>query len=471
MFSQPGRLIVVIFVVVSYFYWASISPLPAKVSKYADGYYQLLGDSFLSGHVNVPVNPPSYFFKLPNPYDPNQNSKARGWCLYNGTNYTCSYLLHDLSFYKNKFYLYFGPLPVIAFYIPFKLLTNYYPSDTVGVLFFLSIGFIFQFALMIKIRNTFFSWLPESWLLLAGIVLGIANNSSFLLVRSVFYEVAISGAFCSISIAIYFLFNILTLNARVKDVLLFSLFLSFAVASRAHFSLVCFLMTVLLSFYFVKKISSKRWPSIFLALFIPPVCVGFLLALYNVERYGSIFEFGQSYQLSSVMLSKSLFNISNIFQNIKTGIYSYFFRPYFVSYSDRGYSLIKIPDKYILDHLAGVLSTAPILLFFLSLPRLVYQQLKNNSEKVPLLYFLMLLSVIPIFLIGFLCCLSGATQRYVTDFIPYLLILSIVSFWIMASNEKNIMMPRLPKMLFVGLAAISIFVCFRHGLYVQVLAI
>ncbi|WP_019217529.1 hypothetical protein [Legionella tunisiensis] len=92
--------------------------------------YQYLTESFLSGHLNLLVSPSPELLQLADPYDPIQNSHFR---------------LHDASLYKGKYYLYFGPLPVVVFYLPFKLLTGYYPSGGLASFVFLSSGFIVSF--------------------------------------------------------------------------------------------------------------------------------------------------------------------------------------------------------------------------------------------------------------------------------------------------------------------------------------
>src|SRR4029078_5413766 len=89
--------------------------------------------------------------QLKNPYDYHQNFKIKfpdGQLMHEK--------LHDASLYANKFYLYFGPLPVLTLYIPCKLITGYYPPDCFAVFLFLSMGFLICYGLLWRIKKNYF---------------------------------------------------------------------------------------------------------------------------------------------------------------------------------------------------------------------------------------------------------------------------------------------------------------------------
>ena len=66
-------------------------------------YYDSLASSFSQRHLYLEINPDPALLALPNPYDPNART---------GIDYP-----QDVSLYKGKFYLYFGPTPALILVI------------------------------------------------------------------------------------------------------------------------------------------------------------------------------------------------------------------------------------------------------------------------------------------------------------------------------------------------------------------
>src|SRR3990167_4997190 len=120
------RLATILCVIVAYVFFVWNGYYPFTVSAPPHNHYSYLTQGFLSGHLNLSISPPAELLNLSNPYDPKQNIHIR-WG---------DPVVHDVSLYHEKYYLYFGPLPVVAFFIPFKLLTGFYPSESWAVFFF-----------------------------------------------------------------------------------------------------------------------------------------------------------------------------------------------------------------------------------------------------------------------------------------------------------------------------------------------
>jgi hypothetical protein len=136
-----SRLAVIFVVISSYLFFALPHMMPNSFSKTPGTHYQFLTAGFLDGHLSLSLQPLPELVKLDNPYDPRQNAQTR---------------YHDASLYHGKYYLYFWPLPVLAFFMPFKLLTGLYAPDALGIAFFCAIGFLLNFLLLIKIQKNIF---------------------------------------------------------------------------------------------------------------------------------------------------------------------------------------------------------------------------------------------------------------------------------------------------------------------------
>lgn len=71
------------------------------------GFYNLLADSFSAGRIDLLIDPPQELLDLKNRRDPIANQKTR---------------ILDVSLYGKRFYLYFGTVPALVLFIPFRWL-------------------------------------------------------------------------------------------------------------------------------------------------------------------------------------------------------------------------------------------------------------------------------------------------------------------------------------------------------------
>jgi hypothetical protein len=115
------------------FYWwtANTSYYPPKVGPNVEDRYNLLTDGFTHGQLSFRVQPPSGLLALENPYDPVANLPYRAG--------DAGY--HDVSLYKGRFYLYFGPTPVVTLFAPFRVLGLGHISESFAVLLYSWTGF------------------------------------------------------------------------------------------------------------------------------------------------------------------------------------------------------------------------------------------------------------------------------------------------------------------------------------------
>ncbi|STX52412.1 Uncharacterised protein [Legionella busanensis] len=447
------RLALTIYILVAYAFYPDFH---LAVDAVPHSLYQYLTQSFLAGHLDLLVQPSQELLNLPDPYDPVQNYKLR---------------LHDASLYNDKYYLYFGPLPIIVFHIPFKLLTGFYPSDGLAAFFFLSLGFMVNFFLIIKIKEQYFPRISELQLGLMGALLGFANGAPFLMSRPVVYEIAIASTFCFMSFALFFLYKI-TQKYKTKDIILFSLCLSLCVAGRPHFVLICFCLLPALFIYLIKHTSKNRF-TLITALFAPAAGVGFMLALYNYVRFGSIWNFGHIWQLSCnniKALHKELSNLGKIPRNLLYSSYFYFLQPFLIVKIFPYIRLIwhncryHIDNDYYLEAIVGVFITTPFILLVLALPKLILIYFRNRKKTAPLLWFLLFTSFVPFITTLFLLILPFAIQRYQVDFIPYWVLLAIITFWLYEDYARHSIHFKIIKIIFIVTAVMSIYMGFSLGL-------
>lgn len=428
-------------VILTYTLICERNPYFMKLTKAPDTLYQLQTDGFLHKQLSLNLEAPIGLKKLPNPYDHISNVKYRV-TIATQTNhgyFINQRSINDFTYYNQKLYSCFGPLPILTLILPFKIITDYYLSEVDAILFFLIIAFLFQFILLKNIRDRFFKNISEFELMIVGIAIGITNNSIFLLMRPRFYELAIASAYCMVSISLIFLYRSMLAKPRVINIFFFSLFLSLAVAGRPTFAIACFSMLIGTSIWIIKCSPYKNKAYALAALLFPMIAVCFALAYYNYLRFDSIFEFGQNYMLSGTLINNgtnSLFNFEHLGRSILHGLYYYLFSKYDNLNFNENYGILLVirPEYYYIDSIAGALSTASYILFCLFL--LVF--IKNKLKTIqPLLQFILLYSLVPISVFIFLCTLNGTSQRYISDFLPYLCTLAILSVWLLQYKFVN----------------------------------
>jgi len=430
--------------------------------------YQYLTESFLKNHANLLIPVPPEYLKISNPYDFKQFRSIK---LADGTYFKNR--LCDVSFYKEKFYLYFGPLPVIFFYIPFKLITGLYPPAPLAVFFFLSLGFCIQYLLLLRIKEDFFKDISESHMVLAGFIMGYAWPLLFTIAIANYLETPISAAYCLMNMALFYLYKIFKNHFQNRDLFIFSMCLSLSVAGRPYFALI-FLFLCPWLLYKIYRNKDRIMISSLCVIF-PAVFIGSLLAVYNYARFDSIFEFGQRYQLlggDDHGLYQGLFQLKNMMSNIVLGFYNYFIRPVSVNslipYIAMFYEAKIAKNYYFYDDSAGLFLTNPFILFVLLFPFMIRFYFKNKKylSLRPLLWFLIFLSFISLIIIGFILSINFGSRRYVIDFSPYLIMLSIITVWL-SKNYLSSQIFKILNLFYVITGILSIYIGFWIGAFTK----
>jgi hypothetical protein len=170
------------------------------------------------------------------------------------------------------------------------------------------------------------------------------------------------------------------------------------------------------------------------------------LSWYNWARFGSIFETGITYQLAGPYLQKyhqDLFSPAYILQNI----YNYLFIPPKVKsafpflipiYGNTNpiISFLPLPKIYYSQEIAGYLISAPFVVFaIIPAMNLIshFHRFPNSllNEDDRHIFTWLTASLLGSFLVAFAFFLVffWVAMRYFLDFIPPLLLLSIIGFW------------------------------------------
>ena len=338
----------------------------------------------------------------------------------------------DLSYYKEKIYLYFGLTPALLFYLPFNLLSKYCLSD--NIIAFVTVSLIFIFSLLIlKIFNKEFLHykIKPHFQFLTILLVGFCNYGMILAIKAEIYEVCSLSAALLLLVAVYlFIKNILTTNKTNIFIFFISLTLSLSVGARPHYVLtipIFFILVIYIEYTKSKNIKDILISTLYFLL--PCIIYGTILALYNYLRFDSIFEFGWKYQLNSHNQYNFTPAIKDFFIGLKYHLCQFPENNISDSYTIFSFVMGKghrIANEFVVG-LIYVCPLAPLMLF-------IPFKLKKE-EKFIITVFVLLFTL---FIINFnIACLFGPMRRYAFEYIYILTILSLMSFFVLNKDILN----------------------------------
>jgi hypothetical protein len=361
-------------------------------------YYNRLVDGFRSGHLYLAGDPAPEMAQLKNPYDPVENAPYR---------------LHDATYYKGKYYLYFGPVPALLLFWPYQAITGEYLWHRQGVAIFGSATFLVAVGLLCAIRRRYFPQAGAIAMFFAVIGLGMANTIPIVLRRPDVWEVPITCSAMCIMLALAALWQAIHQPARR--------WLWTALASAAYGASIGARPAVLLgaAMLLVPAICSWRERAGFAAVrkvvaaaVLPIFCVGLALLVYNWLRFENPLEFGQKYQLAGVDNTKAkFFNGAFFWYNLRL----YLWEPaqwsqYFPFVT--GIAVPPPPEGQLgVESMFGVLTNTPFVWLALLAPWLVVTPSAWRRFVFTAVTYTALAG-------GTVMLFGGACNRYFVDFIP-----------------------------------------------------
>ncbi len=269
-----------------------------------DMYSQLLTDALLSGRTNLNVQLSEKLLTLDNPYDETER-EAKG--LIRDEDY-----IMDAAYYQGNYYVYFGVIPALLFFVPFKWMTGMYLSTGLMTCLLFGIYLIFLNMLLVKCLK---NMLPDTsfGLYILGILLLDAGSVAFCFVsRAKFYELVYGAGLAFAAAGLYLLASVYwTQKKNYLRIFFGGLFLATAVGCRPTMVLYSFLLIPYLTDCFFKKQLIKR-KGCLIALIIPYILVAAGLMWYNAVRFGNVFDFGQNYQLTVTDMAKDSYKFATL---------------------------------------------------------------------------------------------------------------------------------------------------------------
>lgn len=281
--------------------------------------YQELAEALAKGQVYLDQMPSDGLLQAENPYDTIALQAEQ-----------ISYLM-DYTFYEGKYYVYFGIIPELLCFLPYYLLTgNHLANYQVIYLFYL----LFAIGVFGLIRELFvlckkkIADNPALYFLLSVAVCFLPNYI-YILTRPDMYHIPIMSAtaFLTLSLFLFLAGSRTEKKGHRIALLLLGAFCGAAVAGcRPQFLLYELLIFVVLwringkkKGKYAEKVYWEDWASVL----IPYLLLGCFIFWYNKARFGSGFDFGATYSLTTNDMNHRGFSVPRMIQ----GLFSFLFQP------------------------------------------------------------------------------------------------------------------------------------------------
>lgn len=421
----------VLFVLFLYFFFGSGGTLEFRRVHWGTTLYTSQGQGFLDGNLHMAHTPDPAILALANPYE----LKGR-----EGLPYP-----FDASLFEKKYYLYFSPVPLFLFAIPYRLLANGWPSDALMATFFCAWSFLVSVAFARRVNA---KPLPL-WILL----LGIGNIVLFFLGDLRVYEVASA---CGMALGATWAYALLRFMEKpsARSAAVMGVFLALTIATRPN-TIVLMVVAAAAAFLVNRRL--------LVAAMVPVAIAGIAYGAYNYARFHTPFETGLSYQLSVKPMQDEtpcrLYTRSDFGRFLNTSMHYVFLPPKFLAtfpwvtlrYNDvdQRVSFPAMPEQ-----VGGFATVTPLTMIASSLALLLL--LAKRVQHSGLRASLLLLAGAWLVMLTLSTC-RWVTARYSLDFYALLLLGSMLAIehGLAFLREAGVSVRPL-RWLFVALALYSI---------------
>lgn len=275
-------------------------------------YHDLQANGFLSGHLSLPIQPDPHLLQAKNPYD---YSNVNYWWL-------------DASFYKGKYYMYWGPVPALCdAAVKWLLGIRASLGDQYLAVFFHCMTFWCGALLVERLVTRLFSARARGFIALGALVFAFANPSPHGVATASTYQTAIIAAQAWLCFGLIFAFDAVwhagTPAARWWRLPVGGAGFALALGSRVTV-VPAIALLIPLSALATAWPSNRRWLRFVtntLTMGLPVLAGGVGLLTFNKLRFDHFLEFGSKLQLSAFPIG-----FSRVY--VPANLYAYAFRPW-----------------------------------------------------------------------------------------------------------------------------------------------
>ena len=283
--------------------------------------YAELAKAMAHGQLYLEEEPPQWLQDMADPYDKGARDEAQ--------KETGEPYLFDVAYHDGHYYVYFGVVPVVLFYLPFYLLTGANFPTAIGVLIACVAFVLGCSALLDRFARYHFKRVSLGLYLLLQIPLVTCCGILYLLKFPTFYSLPIMLGLAFSVWGLYFWMRGRASAARSagpeKWYLAGSLCMALVVGCRPQLVVLSLLAFPLFwrAYITERRLFSPRGAREFVCLVAPYAVVAAGLMGYNYARFGSLTDFGANYNLTVNDMTKRGWKLGRL----APALFAYFLQP------------------------------------------------------------------------------------------------------------------------------------------------
>ncbi len=428
---QRVFLLVTLFVVHVGVFWILTDMNPAFTWGIPEHHkqYQKLAEALAEGSFALMESPAQSLQGLDNPYDYAYRDDV---VAAHGENYAW-----DTAYYNGKYYVYFGVVPVLLFYLPYYLLTGSHIPNYVVVLI---ASALFVAGFLVCMQETARKWFPKLslgiWILTTELAL-LGSGIIYLNKRPDLYNIPIvMGLACGMLGLACFLKADKENELSLKWLALGTFFTALIAGCRPQLILFAFIPVILFrkhlfSLQFYRSTKGKKAVAVVL---LPLVLVGGFLMYYNFSRFGSVADFGANYNLTT----NDMRHRGWVWGRIPLGMFVYFLQPMKFTTQFPFVEMIHTGSQYmgttIQEHTAGGVFATHLFALFGFAPFVLKKYLRKENHT-PWLVAVCCMTAAGIIAVADVE-MAGILWRYQNDFLIFIMIGAVLSCWMISCHKK-----------------------------------
>lgn len=402
-----------------------------KITKNNQQYqYHLLAEALMDGHFYLNEEPPEALVNMDNPYDRYERDRVL-----KEADETYRW---DVAYYEGKYYVYFGIVPELLFFLPTRLL-GIMIINKAPVMIMLMLSVIFGYLLMRELTRRWFK--DTSFLIYMLMSVLFVNSIGIYLGIRVpdLYMIPISHALAFSLMGLYLWLRALPDNEGEKldgvNLFLGSLSMALVAGCRPQVVLASFLAIPMFWKYVFKERQLFSVKSIgkTIAFVSPYVVVAVFLMFYNYSRFGNPFDFGASYNLTTMDMVSEKFSIGKI----PLGLFTYYIQPPYITgifpYIQKVDIYRNFMGNFVMEQLYGGMIPCNIILISLFFVRKVKDSLKAKKLFIPWIMLVAFGIIITVadFNTG------GLIHRYMIDFMWLIFGACVITIFALYEKYSN----------------------------------
>lgn len=387
--------------------------------------YHKLAVAISQGEVSIPIGIEKDLALIENPYDytvrqnsvPNVN---RGW---------------DTAFYNGKFYVYFGVVPVLLFYLPYYVFTGSAFPTWLGIFLAGAAVLLGMFYLVKQIVKRYFPNTPFLLQVILSVIAGNCMSTFMFMMRPDFYSLPIM---CAMAFSIWGLGLWISAaeawereqkdqgvfdGAQMLKLTLGSLCMALVAGCRPQFLVGSFLVFFIFGDIFRKewRCSRKKLCSRAIWAAVPFIIVATGLMSYNYVRFGSPVDFGANYNLTTNDMTHRGVNLGRV----ADGVFMYLFQPPNIGARYPYVFSTSFQSPYIGKTIREAMYGGAFFINTIFLSLLALRKVKADLKEKKLFGMVIACTLFAVIIVFADTQLAGILSRYYADFL-WLLFLAVI---------------------------------------------